>query len=193
MVYSKPIYVFRKLVNYLSKYQIILPGYRLMQDIVSQALTSEQNRLINIINSQLQSDRVSGQVLKLMTDESIPADTPFKTFQSNAFGILPRQKLITVADRMAKAVSFDEIAFQCVAGDPRRWEYIDKLSRQFKLHLRQLIMAVEFTTKSSQDTLIEAVDFLKAAFKKGKPLKEFQSDLFPVECVPISVSSYLYT
>jgi TnpA family transposase len=325
MVYSKPIYVFRELVNYLTKHQIILPGYSLMQDLVSQALNSEQNRLITIINSQLQADEVSafeklledatglyeitqlkhepkdfslkeikqeiqrgeqlfsfyqiakkllpemgissenikyyaslvgyysvarlkrldqwtayiymicfayhryqqrsdnlinclisrvrnyndaakisakeqlqechveinenlqkaGQVLKLMTDESIAADTPFKTFQSNAFGILPRQKLITVADRMAKAVSFDETAFQ--------WEYIDKLSRQFKLHLRQVIMTVEFTTTSSQDTLIEAVDFLKAAFKKGKPLKEFQSDLFPVECVPVSVTSYLYT
>ena len=80
------------------------------------------------INENLQK---AGQVLKLMTDESIPADTPFKTFQSNAFGILPRQKLIIVADRMAKAVSFDETAFQ--------WEYIDKLSRQFKLHLRQVI------------------------------------------------------
>jgi TnpA family transposase len=325
MVYSKPIYVFRELVNYLTKHQIILPGYSLMQDLVSQALNSEQNRLTTIINSQLQADEVSafkklledatglyeitqlkhepkdfslkeikqeiqrgeqlfsfyqiakkllpemgissenikyyaslvgyysvarlkrldewtayiymicfayhryqqrsdnlinclisrvrnyndaakisakeqlqechmeinenlqkaGQVLKLMTDESIPADTPFKTFQSNAFGILPRQKLITVADRMAKAVSFDEAAFQ--------WEYIDKLSRQFKLHLRQVIMAVEFTTTSSQDALIEAVDFLKAAFKKGKPLKEFQSDLFPVECFPVSVTSYLYT
>ncbi len=325
MVYSKPIYVFRELVNYLTKHQIILPGYSLMQDLVSQALTSEQNRLIAIINSQLQADEVSafkklledatglyeitqlkhepkdfslkeikqeiqrgeqlfsfyqiakkllpemgisnenikyyaslvgyysvarlkrldewtayiymicfayhryqqrsdnlinclisrvrnyndaakisakeqlqechmeinenlqkaGQVLKLMTNESIPADTPFKTFQSNAFGILPRQKLITVADRMAKAVSFDETAFQ--------WEYIDKLSRQFKLHLRQVIMAVEFTTTSSQDTLIEAVDFLKSAFKKGKPLKEFQADLFAVECLPVSVTSYLYT
>ncbi len=95
------------------------------------------------INENLQK---AGQVLKLMTDERIAADTPFKTFQSNAFGILPRQKLIIVADRMAKAVGFDEIAFQ--------WEYIDKLSRQFKLHLRQVVMTVEFTTTLSQDTLI---------------------------------------
>ncbi len=59
MVYSKPIYVFRELVNYLTKHQIILPGYSLMQDLVSQALNSEQNRLTTIINSQLQADEVS--------------------------------------------------------------------------------------------------------------------------------------
>jgi hypothetical protein len=86
---------------------------------------------------------------------------------------------------MAKIVSFDETAFQ--------WEHIDKLAHQFKLHLRQIILTVEFTTTLAHDTLIEAIDFLRLAFKKGKPLKEFQSDLFPVECLPASVTSYLYT
>jgi len=133
------------------------------------------------INENLQK---AGQVLKLLTDESIAPDTPFQAIQSNVFGILPRQKLMAVADQMAKTVSFDETTFQ--------WEYIDKLSRQFKLHLRQVIIRVEFTTTLSQDTLIEAVDFLKAAFNRGKPLKEFKSELFPVECIPASVTSYLY-
>jgi TnpA family transposase len=127
----------------------------------------------------------AGQVLKVLTDESIEANTPFKTVQSNIFEILPRPKLIVVADRMAKIVSFDETVFQ--------WEHIDKLSHQFKLHLRQIILTVEFTTTLAQDTLIEAIDFLRAAFKKGKPLREFQAKLFPVECVPASVTSYLYT
>jgi len=106
----------------------------------------------------------AGQVLKVLTDESIEANTPFKTVQSNIFEILPRQKLIVVAERMAKIVSFDETAFQ--------WEHIDKLAHQFKLHLRQIILTVEFTTTLAQDTLIEAIDFLKVAFKKGKPLKD---------------------
>jgi TnpA family transposase len=324
-VYSKPIYVFRELINYLTDQQIVIPGYSLMQDIVSRALTSEHNRLTKIIHARLQTSETeafekvledspglyeitqlkqepkdfslkeikceihrgerlhffykiaqnllpemgisnesikyyaalvgyysvarlkqlnkwtayiyiicfahhryqqhsdnlinclisrirhysdeaksvakerlyechieinenfqkAGQVLKLLTDERIEADTPFKTVQSSIFGILPRQKLILVAERMAKTASFDETAFQ--------WEHIDKLSYQFKLHLRQILVTVEFTTTLSQDTLIEAIDFLKAAFKKGKALKEFQSELFPVECVPGSVISYLYT
>lgn len=323
-VYSKPIYVFRELINYLTDQQIVIPGYSLMQDIVSRALTAEHNRLTKIIHERLQTSeteafeklledspglyeitqlkqepkdfslkeikceiqrgerlhffykiaqnllpemgisnesikyyaalvgyysvarlkqlnkwtayiyiicfahhryqqhsdnlinclisRVShysdeaksvakerlyechieinenfqkaGQVLKLLTDERIEADTPFKTVQASIFGILPRQKLIVVAERMAKTASFDETAFQ--------WEHIDKLSHQFKLYLRQIIVTAEFTTTLSQDTLIEAIDFLKAAFKKGKALKEFQSELFPVECVPASVISYLY-
>ncbi|OYE01953.1 Tn3 family transposase [Nostoc sp. 'Peltigera membranacea cyanobiont' 232] len=324
-IYSKPIYVFRELINYLTDQQIVIPGYSLMQDIVSRALTAEHNRLTKIIHERLQTSETeafeklledspglyeitqlkqepkdfslkeikceihrgdklhffykiaqnllpemgisnesikyyaalvgyysvarlkqlnkwtayiyiicfahhryqqhsdnlinclisrvrhysdeaksvakerlyechieinenfqkAGQVLKLLTDEKIEADTPFKTVQSSIFGILPRQKLILVAERMAKTASFDETAFQ--------WEHIDKLSHQFKLHLRQIIVTVEFTTTLSQDTLIEAIDFLKAVFKKGKALREFQSELFPVECVPASVISYLYT
>jgi TnpA family transposase len=324
MVYSKPVYVFREIINYIIDQQIVLPGYSLMQDIVSQALTSEHNRLKKILHARLQTSETeafsklledspglyeitqlkheprdfslkeikceiqrgeklyffykiaqnllpemgisnesikyyaalvgyysvarlkqlnkwrayiyiicfahhryqqhsdnlinclisrvrhyndeaksvakerlyechieinenlpkAGQVLKLLTDESIKADTPFSTIQSNIFEILPRQKLLVVAERMAKTVNFNETVFQ--------WEHIDKLSHQFKLHLRQLIITIEFTAALPQDTLIKAIDFLKAAFKKGKPLKEFQAELFPLECVPASVTSYLY-
>jgi hypothetical protein len=102
----------------------------------------------------------AGQVLKLLTDDSIKLDTPFQTVQSNIFEIIPRQKLIVVAERMAKIVSFDETAFQ--------WEHIDKLAHQFKLHLRQIILTVEFTTTLAQDTLIEAIDFLRLENRIGE-------------------------
>jgi hypothetical protein len=58
MVYSKPIYVFRELVNYLTKHKIILPGYSLMQKVVSRAINSEQSRLINITKNLLQASEL---------------------------------------------------------------------------------------------------------------------------------------
>jgi hypothetical protein len=54
------------------------------------------------------------------------------------------------------------------------------------------MITVEFAATLSQDSLMEAINFLKGAFKKGKSLKEFQTGLFPVECIPASVRSYLY-
>ena len=325
IVYSKPVYIVRKIINYLTEQQIVLPGYSFIQDTVSQALTYEQTRLINIIHSRLQKNEIeafkklledstglyeitqlkretrdfslteikreiqrgeqlrffykiaqkllkemgisnesikyyaslvnyysvdrlkqlnewtvyiylicftyhryqqlsdnlincliyrvrqyndeakivakehlyechiennenlqkAGQVLKLFTDESILPETPFKTVQSNAFGILERQKLINVAEQIAKNISFDETAFQ--------WEYVDKLARQFKLHLRLVIITVELTATGSQDSLIEAINFLKSAFKKGKSLKDFRAELFPLQCIPDSVTNYLYS
>ncbi len=97
---------------------------------------------------------------------------------------MPSEYRRVVAEGMAKTVNFNETVFQ--------WEHIDKLSHQFKLHLRQLIITIEFTAARPQDRLIKAINFLKAAFKKSKPLKEFSAELFPFECVPASVTSYLY-
>jgi Domain of unknown function (DUF4158) len=69
MVYSKPIYVFRELINYLTKHQIILPGYSLMQKIVSQAINSEQNRLISIIQNLLRTSEAE-DLKKLLEDST---------------------------------------------------------------------------------------------------------------------------
>jgi hypothetical protein len=54
----------------------------------------------------------AGQVLKLFTDERIPAQTPFRDVQAKAFRILDRQKLDFVADHIATNGRFDETAFQ---------------------------------------------------------------------------------
>ena len=53
---SKPIYVFRELVQYLTEQRIVAPGYTTLQDIVGQALTYEQQRLTTIIRAALMPD-----------------------------------------------------------------------------------------------------------------------------------------
>jgi hypothetical protein len=45
-IYTRPIYVFKELFNYMKKHRIVIPGYSFMQeDIVGKALTDERNRL----------------------------------------------------------------------------------------------------------------------------------------------------
>ena len=59
---SKPIYVFRELMQYLAEQRIVAPGYSLLQDTVGQALTYEQNRLITVVRTHLNdSDREASQ------------------------------------------------------------------------------------------------------------------------------------
>jgi len=55
MVCSKPIYVFRELMQYLIEQRIVgaTPGYSFMQDTVAKALAYEQNRLISITRKHL--------------------------------------------------------------------------------------------------------------------------------------------
>jgi TnpA family transposase len=126
----------------------------------------------------------AGQVLKLFTNNSIAEQTPFHQVQAQAFSILQRDKLDFVADHIAKNVRFDETAFQ--------WEHIDKLANQFKRNLRPILLAIDFAASRAHTPLIESVNFLKQAFEKGKSLRQYSSQQFPIRFIPDKTKRYLY-
>lgn len=128
--------------------------------------------------------RKAGQVLKLFTDDDIPPHTPFGQVQARAFTILDRQRLDRLAGEIAGNVSLDETALQ--------WEYIDGKALQFKRRLRPVLRAVPFAATVANDPLIEAVGFLKEAFRQQKALRHF-ADALPMHFVPEHVKRYLYT
>lgn len=131
-----------------------------------------------------QNMKKAGKVLKLFTDDAIPPDTPFQTVQSMAFALLERRKLVDIADQIATNAKFDEIAFQ--------WEHIDKLAGQFKRNLRPIFLMVNFSTLQIHDPLIKAINFLKQAFLKGRPLGQYSSDTLPIRFIPDGMKRYLY-
>lgn len=131
-----------------------------------------------------QNLKKAGQVLKLFTDD-IEAETLFGEVQSKAFTILERRQLEVVADQMATTARFDETAFQ--------WEQIDKLARQYKRHLRPILLALDFASSKHPDPLLVAVDFLKAAFRKGRPLGPLSASAVPARLIPDNMKRYLFT
>jgi hypothetical protein len=52
-VCSKPIYIFRELLRYLETERLVAPGYSLLQDVVGQAIGTEQDRLVTRVKRQL--------------------------------------------------------------------------------------------------------------------------------------------
>ena len=126
----------------------------------------------------------AGEVLKIFTDDSIPTNTPFQDVQARAFSILDRDKIVDVADQIAKQAKFDEAAFQ--------WEHVDKIARQIKLNLRPVLLNINFAAHQADDLLIEAVSFLKNAFLKGKPLGQYPSDEMPRRFVPDASKRYIH-
>ena len=50
---SKPIFIFREIIHFLEVNRIILPGYSFLQDIVSQSLIAEDQRLKIILQNKL--------------------------------------------------------------------------------------------------------------------------------------------
>ena len=121
-------------------------------------------------------------MLKLFTDDDIAEQTPFHQVQAQAFSILQRDKLDFIADHITTKARFDETAFQ--------WEHIDTLARQFKRHLRPILLAVDFAASKAQSPLIEAVAFLKEVFQKGKSLGQYS--VFPIRFIPNKTKRYLY-
>lgn len=53
-VCGKPIYIFRELMHYLDEQRIVVPSYSVMQDVVGQAITYEQNRLSMVVQNHLE-------------------------------------------------------------------------------------------------------------------------------------------
>ncbi len=106
----------------------------------------------------------AAQVLNLFTDGSIGKNVLFREIQEKAFRILNREKMEQVAAHIAAKAGFDEEAF--------RWDHIDRLGRQFKLYLRPVLSSVDFMGSPAQVPLIEAVNFLKGIFGKGRPISQ---------------------
>ena len=126
----------------------------------------------------------AGQVLKLFTDDSIAEQTPFYQVQAEAFSILERSKLDFIADHITSKATFDETVFA--------WEHIDNLAHQFKRNLRPILLAIDFAASPAHAPLIEAVDLLKEAFRKGKSLRQYSTNAFPVRFIPDKIKRYLY-
>ncbi|WP_373896185.1 Tn3 family transposase [Virgibacillus sp. CBA3643] len=131
-----------------------------------------------------QNMQKAGEVLKLLTDDDIAAETPFHDIQKKAFSILERQKLTSVADQIVTNAKWDETALQ--------WEHIDQLAHQFKRHLRPLFLMVDFAAPSMNDPLMEGIEFIKQVFRQKKSLGQYAVEDLPSRFLSDSVKRYIY-
>jgi TnpA family transposase len=126
----------------------------------------------------------AGHVLKIFTDENIEPNTPFHEIRSKAFSILEPDKIVSVADQIVKDAKLDSTIFQ--------WEYIDSLAARFKIHLRPIILMIDFESSLRCDPLAEAIIFLRTVFLKGKTLSSYPDKDFPIEFIPDSIKKYIF-
>lgn len=122
----------------------------------------------------------AGLVLKLFTDESISTEAPFSRVQAQAFSILEPEHLDYIADHMRTQTRFDPRAFE--------WSHIDTLARQFKGQLRPVLRALALTANSAGHPLLDAAQWFKSAFEKGRPLRPPLPDQF----IPDTMRRYLF-
>jgi TnpA family transposase len=68
-IYTKPIYIFKELMNFLEHHRVILPGYTFMQEVViGKAITLEQDRLEKAVREGIPEEKRK-QLDNLLTAE----------------------------------------------------------------------------------------------------------------------------
>ncbi len=78
-IYSKPVYLFKELLNYLERNRVVLPGYTFMQEVVvGKAVTLEQRRLEQAMLTGIQEEKRMQLDALLTAEESLYQLTLFK-------------------------------------------------------------------------------------------------------------------
>lgn len=151
---------------------------------IDESKSTAKDQIYQHYAENRQNMKRAGEVLQLLTDDSIEADTPFGDIQARAFAILERQKLTNLADQIATNAKWNETVLQ--------WEHIDQLARQFKRHLRPLLLMVNFAAPSKNDPLMEAIDFIKRAFHQNKSLGQYAAESLPQRFISDNIKRYVY-
>src|SRR5207249_4146929 len=55
---SHPVYVFRKVMDYLKEHRLMAPGYTILREMISQVLSFEEDRLIDLAKTHLDAETV---------------------------------------------------------------------------------------------------------------------------------------
>ena len=73
-----------------------------------------------------------------------------------------------------------------------RRESVETLSSQFKLHLRPLLMNIDFFDVAETSDLSKAVSFLRTIFKREQVLSNINAKRFPIDFIPEKLLRYFY-
>jgi len=154
-----------------------------VRKVIDAAKAATKEKVLHYQLENNESIRHISQILGLFLDEGIPDDVAFGEVKLRAFTILDRDKFLKVSQYMNNQ-SFKDSVFE--------WEFIAAFAPAFKQHLRPLLMNLSFTGHRGDNELIEAIEFLKTSFDKGKSLNRYSFDKIPKAFIPQGLKLYLY-
>ena len=124
-----------------------------------------------------------GQILGIFLDESIEDAVSFGEIKRRVFDILERDKFQRAAQYISSQ-AFDTVAIE--------WEFVASLALSFKQHLRPLLVQLQFGGHGEDDSLMEAVTFLRECIEKGKSLARYRFEQIPKAFIPQGLKAYIY-
>ena len=113
-------------------------------------------------------------------DEELPDVTSFGTVREKAFAIISKKDLLDKVSNPNKKPLQEYDFF---------WKSVDAMKRGFKANLRYLVTTLNFSSVNPENTLLEAISWIKAEF--SKPNAKLLLDECPSNSIPAKLLSYL--
>src|SRR5699024_8982351 len=151
---------------------------------INEAKATAKDQIYDYYKENRTNMKKASEVLKLFTSENIAPNAPFRDIQEKAFSILAPQQLESVVNKMETKAKRDEASLQ--------WDYINRLSSQFERRLRPLLLMVDFAASTNNDSLMEAIDFVKQAFQQNKSLRQYATESLPQRFISNNMKHYIY-
>ncbi len=154
-----------------------------VRKVIDAAKVAAQEKILHTQADNHDNLRHLSQILNLFLDDSIADDVTFGEVKRRAFTILDRDSVQQLSQSMQNPSGQDRVW---------EWDFIAAGAPAFKQHLRPLIMALSFAGHRGDQALIDAVEFLKTSFDKGRSLTRYRLDRIPQAFIPSGLKPYLY-
>ncbi|MDA8307494.1 MAG: Tn3 family transposase [Deltaproteobacteria bacterium] len=168
--------------------------YRLLSDNLVYALgyhmkqledASKESAQKQAAQTQAEKDKEAPQVGRLVllyVDDTLEDPTPFGLVRRQAFGIMPREKLLVVGRRLCeKPVSQLDL----------RWQAVDKQVGRCTKNVRPLAMALDYDSNSANSPWLAALRWMKSIFASRQGLSQRPLEEIPENTIPKRLRAYL--
>jgi len=126
---------------------------------------------------------VMKKLAKLYVKQELSNETSFGEVRKEAFAIMPeeelRNKVLNDNEKELKLIDF-------------QWKMVDKHFHRYKLQLRPLMMAIDFSSSIPDSPWFSAITWLKTMFSADKTLKKFPITDSPEKTRPKRLQAYLF-
>ena len=138
---------------------------------------------VQIHNERQQATPRVGELLLLYVDESLTDATPFGTVRSQAFSIMPEEKLRSTGKLLTEKL---------VSQMDLRWQAVDKQSGLCTKNLRPLALALDFASSSASGKVwLAALEWMKEIFARQQRLAKQPLKDIPQRTIPTRLRNFL--
>ena len=124
-------------------------------------------------------DKAAG-ILQLFLDPDVPGNQPFAEVRSQALKLLPQERLSRLCQHLVHDAKVDALSYE--------WAALDSLMAKIKRNLRPLVVFLELTGTTSQQTLLSAFTHVSNALRDKQTIP---SDL-PLSWLPERHKPYVF-